>query len=82
MSIILDMDLYFFKYIWKLISDRMTKLEQGRNSPTSQAGSFAQSYADIVGTTNSSTNVNQTPPPAECLEKLEYISNKEERRKK
>ena len=31
---------------------RMTKLEQGRNNPTSQSASLAQSSADIVGITS------------------------------
>ena len=63
-------------------NDRMTKLEQGRITPTSQEPSLAPSYANIVGTASSSTNVIQTPPPAERLEKLEYISSEDERRRK
>ena len=33
------------------MNDRMTKLEQGRNKPTSKSASLALSYADIVGIT-------------------------------
>ena len=62
------------------INDRMTKLEQGRNTPASQEHSLALSYAYMVGTASSSTNVIQTPPPAERLVKLEYISSEDERR--
>ena len=42
---------------------------------------MAPSYAEIVGTASSPTNVIQTPPPAERLEKLEYISSEDERRR-
>ena len=43
---------------------------------------MAPNYADLVATASSSANVIQTPPPAERLEKLEYISSEEERRRK
>ena len=59
----------------------MTKLEQGRNTPASQEPSLAPSYAEMVGTASSSTNVIQIPPPVERLEKLEYISSEDERRR-
>ena len=49
------------------MNDRKTKLEQGLNIPTYQAPSLALTYADIVGTTSPTTNVIQTPPPAERL---------------
>ena len=61
------------------INDRVIKLEQRRNTPASQEPSLAPSYAEMVGTASSSTNVIQTPPPAERLEKLEYFSCEEER---
>ena len=64
------------------INNRMTKLEQGRNTPTSQEPILAPSYADMVWTASSSTSVIQTPPPAERLEKLPYISSEDERRRK
>ena len=64
------------------INDRMTKLEQGRNTPTYQEPSLALIYVDMVGTASSSTNVIQTPPPAERLEKLEYVSSEYGRRRK
>ena len=64
------------------INDRITKLEHGRNNPTSQEPNLAPSYAEIVGTTNSSTNVIRTLPPAERLEKLDYNSNEAEHRRK
>ena len=57
------------------INDCMTKLEQGRNNPTSQEPNLAPSYVDVVGTPSSSTNIIQTPSPAERVEKLEYDSN-------
>ena len=57
------------------INNRMTKLKQGRNKPFSQDPSLAPSYADIVGTASSSTNVIQTSPPDERLEKLEHNSS-------
>ena len=57
------------------INDHMTKLEQGRNNPTSQEPSLAQSNAYMVWTASSSTNVIQTPLLAECLQKLEYNSS-------
>ena len=60
------------------MNDRNTKLEQGRDNPTSQSASMAQSHADIIGKTNSSKNVIQPPTPAERLEKLEYNSSAEE----
>ena len=41
--------------------------------------SLAPSYAEMVGTASSSTNVFRTPLPAERLEKLEIISIKDER---
>ena len=47
------------------VNDRLTKLEQWINTPTSQEPSLAPSYADTVGTASSSTNVIETPPPAE-----------------
>ena len=65
----------------KEINDRVTKLEQRRNTSASQEPSLAPSYAELVGTASSSTNVIQTPPPAECLEKLEYFSSGDERRR-
>ena len=50
--------------------DGMTKLEQGRNTPNSQEPSLTPSYADVVGTASSSTNIIQILPLAERLEKL------------
>ena len=64
------------------INDRMTKLNQGHNTPPSQEPSLAPSYANIVGTASFSTNVIQTQPQAERFEKLEYFSSEEERRRK
>ena len=63
------------------INDRLTKLEQGRNTQTLKEPSLVPGYADMVGTASSSTKVIQTPPPAERLEKLEYISSEDERRR-
>ena len=63
------------------INDRVIELEQRRITPASQEPSLAPSYAEMVGTAISSTNVVQTPPPAERLEKLEYISSEDERRR-
>ena len=64
------------------INDHMSKLEQGRNNPTSQEPSLAQSFANMMRTPNLTTNAIQTPPPAERLEKLEYNSSEVERRRK
>ena len=60
----------------------MNEVKHKRNNPTSKAASLEPSYADLVGTTFSSTNVIQTLPSAERLEKLEYTSSEEERRGK
>ena len=64
------------------INDRVIKLEQGRNNPSFKEPSLATSFADIIGTASSSTNVIQSPPPPERLEKLEYNSSEEERWRK
>ena len=64
------------------MNDSMTELERGRNNPTFQSVSLVKSYGDLVGTTNSSTNVFQTPPPADRLVKLEYNSSEKERSRK
>ena len=47
------------------INDRMTKLDQERNTTTSKVPSLAPSYADMVGTGSSSTNIIQTYKLAE-----------------
>ena len=63
------------------INDRVIKLEHRRNTPASPEPSLALSYAETVGTASYSTNLIQTPPPAELLEKIEYISSDNDRRR-
>ena len=59
--------------------DRMTKKEQERSDPTSQATRLATSYANIVRTASSTTNVNRTSTYAERVEKFDYTSSEKER---
>ena len=63
------------------INDRVTKLERRQNNPASQEPSLAPSYAEMIRTASSSTNVIHTHPPAERLEKLEHFSSEDERRR-
>ena len=64
------------------IIDWMTKLEQRRKSPSSQAPSLAPGYADILRKLCITTNATQTPPPSQRFENFDYNSSKEKRRKK